>query len=99
MLEIHNVDGLNSKNLNIIKKKSKKTKIILYDTGRRTDYFLSKIKYRNNGRYDEIPHFIVTKLGIIYQLYDTKFYSKTFDIKKIDKQFIFATKTLIRRHF
>ena len=45
MLEIHNVDGLNSKNLNIIKKKSKKTKIILYDTGRRTDYFLSKIKY------------------------------------------------------
>lgn len=88
MLEIHNVDGLNSKNLNIIKKNSKKTKIILYDTGRRTDYFLSKIKYRNNGRYDEIPHFIVTKLGIIYQLYDTKFYSKTFDIKKIDKQFI-----------
>ena len=88
MLEIHSIDGLNSKNLNIIKKKSKKTKIILYDTGRRTDYFLSKIKYRNNGRYDEIPHFIVTKLGIIYQLYDTKFYSKTFDIKKIDKQFI-----------
>ena len=88
MLEIQSVDYLNSKELNIIKKNSKKNQILLYDTGRRTDYFINKIKYRNNNRYDEIPHFIVTKLGIIYQLYDTKYYSKTFDIKKIDKQFI-----------
>jgi N-acetyl-anhydromuramyl-L-alanine amidase AmpD len=88
MLEIQNVDYLNSKELNIIKKNSKKNQILLYDTGRRTDDFINKIKYRNNNRYDEIPHFIVTKLGIIYQLYDTKYYSKTFDIKKIDKQFI-----------
>lgn len=88
MLEILSVDGLNEKNLNIIKKTSKKSKILLYDTGRRTDYFINKIKYRNNGKYDEIPHFIVTKLGLVYQLFDTKYYSKTFDIKKIDKQFI-----------
>jgi hypothetical protein len=88
MLEIHIVDGLNKKDLNIIKKTSKKDKILLYDTGRRTDYFINKIKYRNNGKYDEIPHFIVTKLGVIYQMFDTKYYSKTFDIKKIDKQFI-----------
>lgn len=87
MLEIRNVDGL-SKKLNTVNKNSKKTQILLYDTGRRTDHFLNKIKYRNNGKYDEIPHFIVTKLGIIYQLFDTKYYSKTFGIKKIDKQFI-----------
>lgn len=88
MLEILSVDGLSKKDLNIVKQKSKKSKILLYDTGRRTDYFINKIKYRNNGKYDEVPHFIVTKLGIIYQLFDTKYYSKTFDIKKIDKQFI-----------
>ena len=88
MLEVLKVDGLNSENLNINKKNSKKTQNFLYDTGRKTNDFLKKIKYRNNGKYDEVPHFIVTKLGVIYQLFDTKYYSKTLDIKKIDKRFI-----------
>lgn len=88
MLEIHNVEGLDSKTLNITKRKSKKTQILLYDTGRRADDFINKIKYRRNGKYDEVPHFIVTKLGTIYQLFDTKYFSNTFDEPKIDKQFI-----------
>lgn len=88
MLEIHNVEGLDSKTLNITKRKSKKTQIFLYDTGRRADDFINKIKYRRNGKYDEVPHFIVTKLGTIYQLFDTKYFSNTFDEPKVDKQFI-----------
>ncbi len=88
MLEIHNVEGLNNKTLNIVRKKTKKQQILLYDTGRRTDDFVNKIKYRKFGRYNEVPHFIVTKLGVIYQLYDTKYYSNTFDDPEIDKQFI-----------
>lgn len=88
MLEIHNVEGLDSKTLNITKRKSKKTQIFLYDTGRRADDFINKIKYRRNGKYDEVPHFIITKLGTIYQLFDTKYFSNTFDEPKIDKQFI-----------
>jgi len=88
MLEIRNVECLDRNKLNIVKRKSKKTQILLYDTGRKTEYFINKIKYRNNNQYDEVPHFIVTKLGIIYQLFDTKYHSKTFDEKKIDKQFI-----------
>jgi hypothetical protein len=88
MLEIHNVEGLDSKVLNITKRKTKKTQILLYDTGRRADDFINKLKYRNNGKYSEIPHFVVTKLGTVYQLYDTNYYSNTFEEPKVDKQFI-----------
>lgn len=88
MLEIHNVEGLDSKTLNITKRKSKKIQIFLYDTGRRADDFINKIKHRRNGKYDEVPHFIITKLGTIYQLFDTKYFSNTFDDPKVDKQFI-----------
>jgi hypothetical protein len=88
MLEIHNVEGLDNKSLNIVRRKTKKSQILLYDTGRRTDDFVNKLKYRKCGKYNEIPHFIVTKLGTIYQLYDTNYYSNTFDEPLIDKQFI-----------
>ncbi len=88
MLEIHNVEGLDNKSLNIVRRKTKKNQILLYDTGRRTDDFINKLKYRKGGKYNEIPHFIVTKLGTIYQLYDTNYYSNTFDEPLIDKQFI-----------
>lgn len=88
MLEIHNVEGLDNKTLNIVRRKTKKHQILLYDTGRRADDFINKLKYRKCGKYDEIPHFIVTKLGTVYQLYDTEYYSNTFDEPLIDKQFI-----------
>ena len=39
-------------NLNIVKRKSKKTQILLYDTQRRIDDFINKIRYRKNGGYD-----------------------------------------------
>jgi N-acetyl-anhydromuramyl-L-alanine amidase AmpD len=88
MLEIHSVEGLDNKSLNVIRRKTKKKQIFLYDTGRRADDFLSKLKYRKNGMYTEVPHFLVTKLGTIYQLFDSNHYSDTFQEPEIDKQFI-----------
>ena len=88
MLEIHNVENLDSKNLNITRRKSKKNQILLYDTSRRADDFIGKIRYRNNEKYNQIPHFIITKLGTVYQIFDTNHYSNTFDDPQIDKQFI-----------
>ena len=88
MLTIHDVEILDKKKLNIVKKKSLKTQIMLCDTGRRADDFLNKIKYRNNGNYDDIPHFLVTKLGMVYQLFDTDYSSITFNKPKIDKKII-----------
>lgn len=85
---VHNVDGLDDKKLNIYRKKSKKTQILLYDTQRRVDDFINKIKYRKNGEYEDIPHFVISKLGSVYQLFDTDYSSKTFDIPKVDRKII-----------
>jgi hypothetical protein len=88
MLVIHNVDTLDKIKSNVVKRKSKKTQILLYDTNRRIDDFISKLKFRKNGKYEDIPHFIVSKLGLVYQVFDTNHYSKTFDDSKLDKRFI-----------
>jgi superfamily I DNA/RNA helicase len=79
MLVIHDIETIDKTQLNIVKKKSKKTQILLYDTQRRMDDFVNKIKYRRNGKYDDVPHFIVSKLGQVFQIYDTNYYSNTFN--------------------
>lgn len=83
---VHDVEILDKNNLKIIKRKSKKTQILLYDTQRRVDDFINKIKYRKNGNYEDIPHFVVSKLGMVYQLFDTNHSSNTFDNPQIDKK-------------
>ena len=88
MLEIHNVDVLDKNTLKIVRKKSKKTQIFLYDTQRRVHDFVSKIKYRKNGEFTDVPHFIISKLGMVYQVFDTDYSSTTFDDPKVDKKMI-----------
>jgi N-acetyl-anhydromuramyl-L-alanine amidase AmpD len=83
---VQGVEILDNVDLKIIKKKSKKTQIFLYDTQRRMDDFLGKIKYRLNGEYEDVPHYVVSKLGVIYQLFDTNHSSNTFDDPHIDKK-------------
>jgi len=73
-------------NLNITRRKSKKTQIFLYDTQRRLDDFLSKMKYRLNGKYEDVPHYVISKLGVVYQLFDTDHSSNTFNDPQIDKK-------------
>jgi len=73
-------------NLNVTRRKSKKTQIFLYDTQRRLDDFLNKIKYRLNGKYDDVPHYVISKLGVVYQLFDTNHSSNTFNDPEIDKK-------------
>ena len=84
MLEIKKIEKINQKTLNIHRKKTKKTQIFLFDTKRKFNNYVSKILYRDNGKYDEIPHFIITKFGEIYQLFDTKYSSSMFDDNKIN---------------
>jgi len=88
MLEILNVEDLDKKKLNIYRRKTKKKQILLYDTQRRFDDFIKKIKYRRNGNYDDIPHFVVTKFGLIYQLFDTDHSSTTFKDPSLDRKII-----------
>jgi N-acetyl-anhydromuramyl-L-alanine amidase AmpD len=86
MLGIRDVEIISKEELNHSKRTYKKRQILLYDTKRRVDDFVKKIKYRRNGKYDDIPHFIVTKTGDIYKVLDVKYSSKTFDIDKVDRQ-------------
>lgn len=88
MLVIQDVEGLDKNKLNVSKRKSKKTQILLFDTRRRIDDYINKLRYRNNGKYEEIPHFIVSKLGTVYQIFDTNFTSKTFNNPKLDRRII-----------
>jgi N-acetyl-anhydromuramyl-L-alanine amidase AmpD len=86
MLEIRDVETIDKGSLNYTKRKYKKTQILLYDTKRRIDDFVNKIKYRQNGQYEDIPHFIVSKLGHVYGVLDTDYSSVTFGIPEIDKR-------------
>jgi N-acetyl-anhydromuramyl-L-alanine amidase AmpD len=86
MLEIRDVETIDKGSLNHSKKSYKKKQILLYDTKRRIDDFVNKIKYRQNGEYEDIPHFIISKLGHIYSVMDPKYSSKTFGDDKIDRK-------------
>jgi len=78
MLKILNVDIIDEKKINVVRRKTKKTQIFLFDTQRRFDDYIMKVVYRLNGKYDDIPHFIINKSGDIYQIFDENYYSKTF---------------------
>jgi|TARA_B100001093_G_C26737341_1_gene975056 N-acetyl-anhydromuramyl-L-alanine amidase AmpD len=84
MLEIRDVETISKKNLNHSKRSYKKKQILLYDTKRRIDDFINKLKHRQNSQYEDLPHFIISKMGDVYRLLDTKYHSKTFGDKEID---------------
>lgn len=86
MLVIHDVDVLDKDKLKVTKRKSKKTQILLYDTQRRIDDFVQKLKHRRNGNYEEIPHFIVSKLGMVYQVFDSNYTSVMFNNPSLDRK-------------
>jgi len=88
MLTIQDVEVFDKRNLNYKKTKAKKSQILLCDTHRRITDYIHMIKYRRNGKYDEIPHFIVNKMGDVYQILDTKDYSTTFGDMKLDRKVI-----------
>jgi N-acetyl-anhydromuramyl-L-alanine amidase AmpD len=53
-------------------------RIILCHTSRDIEEYLVSIKYRINGNYLKLPHFIVNREGTILKTLDTKFISKFF---------------------
>jgi N-acetyl-anhydromuramyl-L-alanine amidase AmpD len=86
MIKPHDV--LSDVKLNIYRRKTKKTQIFLYDTGRRLDDYIMKLRYRNNEQYDDIPHYIIKKTGEIIKIFDTNYSSKTFDKPDVDKRMV-----------
>ena len=66
-------------------KQKKKNQIILTHTSRNINDYLQSLKYRYNGEYDKIPHYIITREGIILQLLANSEYSNYFPETKINQ--------------
>jgi hypothetical protein len=95
MLEILNVETFDLKLTQIKKRKYKKTQILLYDTGRKFEHFIKKIKHRNFGKYEDIPHFCITKTGKVYNLINPEHTTEgVFDPKTNNKQIKIAVENL-----
>lgn len=56
-----------------VKKKTKKTQIVLCDTLRPHNFYINSLKYRY--RNNKIPHYIINKRGEIFSLFPTEYYS------------------------
>lgn len=85
MVEYETSENLKGVTLNVSKRKTKKKQIFLYDTNRRLDDYIMKLIYRRNKKYDDIPHYIISKTGQIIKVFDTKYSSITFYDPSIDK--------------
>jgi hypothetical protein len=88
MLVIHNIETIDKSKLKVTKRKSKKSQIFLFDTQRRIDDYVNMIKHRRNGNYDDIPHYIISKLGLVYEIFDPNHTSNTFNDPKFDRKLI-----------
>lgn len=66
----------------------KKTQIILCHTAREVEEYLVSLKFRYNGKYNKIPHFIIDKEGEIIQTLELNRYSLFFDDKSVNENSI-----------
>ena len=72
----------NFKSLGIGKEKQQ---IILCHTSREVGEYLTSLKFRYNGGYVKVPHFVISREGEILQLIDEKGYSSIFGDESLDK--------------
>ena len=73
---------------NVSGKQKKKKQIILTHTGRDVEEYLMMLKYRNNGKFQRTPHYVVTKSGKIIQKLPNETYSDFFDEPNINRNSI-----------
>ena len=69
----------------------KKTQIILCHTSREVDEYLTSLKFRFNGKYSKIPHYIITKKGEVLNTLQNNKFSKIFEETKVNQNSIIIT--------
>ena len=62
-----------------------KTQIILCHTSREVEEYLTSLKFRYNGAYDRIPHYIIERTGLVKQLLPENSYTNFFTDQKINQ--------------
>jgi len=83
MLDILEIEKLNRFTLT-----DKKKQIILSHTSRNITDFISSLKFRNNGEYSKVPHYVISKTGVVYRLMDDLMCSEFFGNEEVDKNSI-----------
>jgi N-acetyl-anhydromuramyl-L-alanine amidase AmpD len=81
-------DIIEKKNYNFLNVEHTKKQIILTHTSRKIEQYLVSLKYRFNGKYDRIPHYLITRDGKIIQLLENKQTTKYFNNKTFDSSSI-----------
>lgn len=74
--------------LNYFNEETDKTQIILTHSGVPFQKFMSKLKYRLNGKYKKTPAFTIDVDGKIYKHFDPKYYSINTGNQIMDKSII-----------
>ena len=72
-------------------KHKKKTQIILCHTSREAGEYLASLKFRYNGKYDKVPHYLIKKNGEVLQLLQNTKYSNFFDDEMTNKNAIIVS--------
>lgn len=65
-----------------------KKQIILTHTSRDVEEYLTSLKYRMNGKFTRIPHYIIAKDGSIIQKLSEEHYSDFFNYSQINEESI-----------
>jgi N-acetyl-anhydromuramyl-L-alanine amidase AmpD len=82
------IDKISYGNFKTKLKSKKKKQIILCHSAREVNEYLTSLKFRSNGKFDRIPHFVITRDGKVLQLLDPKSKTRYFNNDIMDKDSI-----------
>jgi len=66
----------------------RKKQILLTNTGRHQKDYINGLRYRMGGKYDKLPHYVISREGVIHQIIPPETYSNYMDIKTYNKSTI-----------
>lgn len=82
------VDTVTYGNFKTEKKLKEKGQIILCHTSREIGEYLISLKFRNSGKYDKLPHYVITREGKLLEILSPNYSSNYLVDKGIKKQHI-----------
>jgi len=82
------VDTITYGNFKTEKKLKEKGQIILCHTSREIGEYLISLKFRNSGKYDKLPHYVITRDGKLLEILSPNYSSNYLVDKGIKKQHI-----------
>ena len=66
----------------------KKNQIILTHTSRDVEEYLTSLKYRMNGKFNRVPHYVISKEGTVIKLLKDEAYSNYFQEINVNRNSI-----------